>query len=152
MAMVLQLEGDELANRVLLALPRAAVQRISPRLELVTLRQGQIIYRPEARIQKIYFMNRGLVSLVRSMRDGRSVEIGAIGIEGVTGLGALFGIPDATLECIVQVPGTALCGNPNVIREAGRSRSLETLLQRYYHLVLNQIAQTGACNRLHTLE
>jgi len=105
-AMALQLEDDTLANKILLALPRATLQRISSHLELVTLQQGQVISHPEARIQKIYFINRGLVSLVRSMRDGRSVEIGAIGIEGVTGLGALFGIPEATLESVVQLPGS----------------------------------------------
>jgi CRP-like cAMP-binding protein len=123
--MALQLEDDSLANKILLALPRATLQRISPHLELVSLQQGQVIYHPEARIQKIYFINRGLVSLVRSMRDGRSMEIGAIGIEGVAGLGALFGIPEATLESVVQLPGAALCGNPDVIRQAGRGRLFE---------------------------
>jgi CRP-like cAMP-binding protein len=150
--MALQLEDDSLANKILLALPRATLQRISPHLELVSLQQGQVIYHPEARIQKIYFINRGLVSLVRSMRDGRSMEIGAIGIEGVAGLGALFGIPEATLESVVQLPGTALCGNPDIIREVGKGRYFESLLQRYYHLVVSQIAQTAACNHLHTLQ
>jgi CRP-like cAMP-binding protein len=150
--MVLQLEDDNLANRILLSLPRATLQRISSHLERVTLQQGQVIYRPEARIQ-IYFINRGLVSLVRSMRDGRSVEIGAIGIEGVTGLGSLFGIPEATLEAVVQLPGTALCGDPEIVRsEAARGRSLENIFERYYHVLVSQIAQTAACNRLHTLQ
>jgi CRP-like cAMP-binding protein len=150
--MARHLEDDSVANKILLALPRATLQRISPHLQPVTLQQGQIIYQPEARIQKIYFINRGLVSLVRSMRDGRSVEIGAIGLEGVTGLGALFGIPEAALECMVQLPGTALCGDPQAIREVGRGRHLENLLQRYYYLLVSQIAQTAACNRLHSLQ
>jgi CRP-like cAMP-binding protein len=76
-----------------------------------------------------------------------------VGIEGVTGLPALFGIGNATLECLVQVPGTALCGRPAILRaELARGRGLQSLLHRYYHLVISQIAQTAACNRLHSLE
>lgn len=33
-----------------------------------------------------------------------------------------------------------------------RSQDLQRLLHRYYHLARSQIAQTAACNRLHTLE
>jgi CRP-like cAMP-binding protein len=146
-------DNNELANRILLALPRATLQRISPCLEWVALQRGQVIYHPDEPIEKVYFVNRGLVSLVRSMSDGRTVEIGAIGIEGVTGLDALFGIESATLECIVQLPGTALRGNPEDLRREMRpGRGLQTLLQRYYHVALSQIAQTAACNRLHSLE
>lgn len=147
-----RVRGD-LGNRILLALPPATLQRIAPQLEPVALQEGQVIYHPDSTIKKLYFVNRGLVSLVRTMRDGRSVEIGTVGIEGVTGLAALFGIESATLECIVQVPGTALCGSPEILRaEMGRHRSLELVLHRYYHLVVSQIAQTAACNRLHSLE
>ena len=86
------------------------------------------------------------------MRDGRTVEVGAIGIEGIAGIQGLLGIDSAT-ECIVQVPGAALCGNPDALRsEVGRNRNLAVLFQSYYHLIISQIAQTAACNRLHSLE
>jgi CRP-like cAMP-binding protein len=146
-------EDGDLANRILLALPRATLQRITPHLQPVALQRGQVIYHPGSQIEKLYFVNRGLVSLVRTMRDGRTVEIGAVGIEGVTGLAALLGIDSATLECIVQIPGAALCGSLNILRsEMGRGKSLQLLLHRYFHLVVSQVAQTAACNRLHSLE
>jgi CRP-like cAMP-binding protein len=144
--------GD-LANRFLLALPPATFKRVNAHLEPVTLHRGQVIYRPDARIEKLYFVNRGLVSLVRTMKDGRTVEIGTVGIEGVTGHEALFGIERATLECMVQLPGTAFCGSPEILcAEMRRSQSLLALLHGYYNLALSQIAQTAACNGLHTLE
>ena len=148
-----QPDGLELANRILLALPRAALQRIRHHLTPVVLERGQVIYHPDATIRKLYFVNRGLVSLVRTMRDGRTVEVGSIGIEGVTGFSALLGIESATFECIVQVPGIALCGSLDALRpEARRSQHLAHLAHRYYQLVIGQIAQTAACNRLHSLE
>jgi CRP-like cAMP-binding protein len=87
------------------------------------------------------------------MGDGRTAEVGAIGIEGVTGPDALFGIPDAILECIVQVPGTALRMRPEALRkEMLRSPELHGFIARFVQSIINQIAQTAACNRLHSLE
>ncbi len=144
---------SELANRIMLALPPATLQSVKAHLEPVELKRGFVIYRPDARIEKLYFVNRGLISLVRTMNDGRTVEIGAVGIEGLMGLEALFGVERATLECIVQLPGTAFRGSPDVLRaEMRRSQLLQALLHGYYNLALSQIAQTAACNRLHTLE
>lgn len=88
----------ELANRIILALSPATQQRVKPHLEPVVLQRGRVIYRPDGCIDRLYFVNRGLVSLVRTMEDGRTVEIGPVGIEGVTGLQALFGMESATLE------------------------------------------------------
>ncbi len=81
--------GD-IAYRILLALPPATLKRVNVLLEPVTLQRGRVIYRPDALIEKLYFVNRGLVSRVRTMKDGRTVEIGTVGIEGVTGLEALI--------------------------------------------------------------
>jgi CRP-like cAMP-binding protein len=148
-----QPDDIKLVNRILLALPRATLQRIRHHLEPVLLERGRIIHRPDGPIKKVFFVNRGLISLVRTMRDGRTVEVGTVGIEGVAGFPALLGIASATFEGIVQVPGTALCGSHDILRfEAGRSRTFTDLIRRYYHLVIGQVAQTAACNRLHTLE
>lgn len=146
-------EDEDIANRILLSLPRASLQAIRPHLELVQLPRGQVVYHSESPIRRMYFINRGLVSLVRTMRNGRSVEIGAVGLEGVTGPDALFGIDRAILESIVQIPGTAFRIDPNILRkEMKRSDTFRRLFQRYVHLAVSQIAQTAACNRLHTLE
>ena len=91
--------------------------------------------------------------LSQTMKDGRTVEIGAIGIEGVTGTSALFDGNKAILECVVQVPGEALALQAAVLRDVLASDlELSTLLHAYQSLTISQIAQTAACNRLHTLE
>ena len=85
-------------NRILLALPPATLQRLRPALESVETVRGQLIGRIDRRIEHMYFVNRGLISLVKTMHDGRTVEIGAVGIEGVTDPTALFGIDKAARE------------------------------------------------------
>ena len=140
-------------NRILLALPQARLEGMRRHLEPVRLFPGQVIYHPERPITHSYFITRGLASLIKTMRDGRTVEIGAIGTEGITGPDALFGIQDAILECIVQVPGSALRIPPDTLRaEMAQCDLLASLLERFVQVIISQIAQTAACNRLHSLE
>lgn len=140
-------------NRILQALPQARLEELRPHLEPVRLVPGQVIYHPERPITNSYFITRGLVSLIKTMRDGRTVEIGAIGTEGVTGPDALFGVQDAILECIVQVPGSALRIRSETLRaEMAQCNVLASLLERFVQMIISQIAQTAACNRLHSLE
>lgn len=87
------------------------------------------------------------------MLDGRTVEIGAVGNEGIAGASALLGIERAILESVVQVPGTAFRLGCHVVREEmERSVPLRKLVQKYAHFAVAQIAQTAACNRLHSME
>jgi CRP-like cAMP-binding protein len=145
--------GLDTTNRLLLALPEAVSERIRPELEVVDLVRGEIIFHVDSPINHLYFVDRGLISLVKTMQDGRTVEIGAVGLEGVTGSEALFGITSAMLESIVQIPGTAFRIASGVMRkEMARSEPLRALVQNYAHFAVGHLAQTAACNRLHSLE
>ncbi|MBL8552016.1 MAG: Crp/Fnr family transcriptional regulator [Hyphomonadaceae bacterium] len=140
-------------NRLLAALPPGVLQRLEGYLEPVELQTDQVIYHPDAPIKRNYFLTRGLVSLVKTMKDGRTVEIGAFGREGMTGPDVLFGIVPALLECIVRVPGTALrLRTDDLLKEADRSPQIRWLIERFVLAIFNQIGQTAACNRLHSLE
>lgn len=145
--------NGEITNRFLRALPQATLDRIRPALEPVELERGQIIGRANRRVEHLYFVNRGLVSLVKTMRDGRTVEIGAVGVEGLTDPNALFGIDRKVLEAVVQVPGVGLRTKVDTLREILRhDPALHALLQHYIRFTFVQFAQTAACNRLHLLE
>lgn len=140
-------------NRLLAALPQAVFQRLRPNLGRVDLRQGEVIFRIDAPIVHLHFVERGLISLVKTMRDGRTVEIGAIGREGGAGCGALLGMERAILDAIVQVPGTALRVRCDTLRdELANSEAARRLVQRYVRFAVGELAQTAACNRLHSLE
>jgi CRP-like cAMP-binding protein len=146
-------EREPLANRILLALPEAVTLQIAPLLEYVTLNRGELIDRKGRPVDYIYFVNRGLISLIKTMQDGRTVEIGAVGIEGITNPLMLFGIPRAALETIVQIPGTAYrmpCESLHARMDT--DTALRVLMENYARFSINQLAQTAACNRLHTLE
>ncbi|WP_084439193.1 Crp/Fnr family transcriptional regulator [Sphingobium sp. TCM1] len=146
-------EREPITNRLLLALPPATLARLTPEMELIQTESGAVIDHVNGLIQHLYFVNRGIVSMVKVMRDGRSVEVGAIGVEGITDSNALFGVDVAITETMVQVPGSALkISRTFLSRELERDRDLRRMMERYWRFAFGQLAQTAACNRLHTLE
>jgi CRP-like cAMP-binding protein len=146
-------DDAETANLVLRALPRTVLHRIRPHLELIDLPRGHVLARIGTPVHHVYFVNRGVVSLVKTMQDGRTAEVGAVGIEGVAPVSALFGFENAVLDAIVQVPGSGFRMSRRSLRsEMAHSRALQDLIQHYVQWTVSQLAQTAACNRLHGLE
>ncbi|HEX8709379.1 MAG TPA: Crp/Fnr family transcriptional regulator [Pyrinomonadaceae bacterium] len=141
------------SNRVLNALPPAEYERLSPYLEAVPLPLGEILYRPEEIITHVYFPNRGTVSVLCVLEDGRMVEAGMVGNEGMFGVSVFLGSITTPLQAVVQLPGDALRMRADVLRqEFGKCGEFQDLLLRYTQAFLIQIAQTAACNRAHPID
>lgn len=144
---------NNIANRLLLALPLAVLNRIRPDLEPVSLERGEVIACVDEPLRHVYFINRGMVSVVKTMEDGRSVEIGTIGIEGVTSAITLIGFERTVLDAIVQIPGSAFrMSRHAAVRAMERDKAFQRIIHNHARFHLGQIAQTAACNRLHHLE
>jgi CRP-like cAMP-binding protein len=142
-----------IANRLLLSLPEASLKRLEPALELRVTARGNAIKSADRPVEHYYFVNRGLISLVKTMKDGRSVEIGVIGIEGFTSPHTLFGLNKAATDAMVQIPGDAFrIRRDDLIRFMGEDVFLRNTLEKYAHFAVSAIAQTATCNRLHLLE
>jgi CRP-like cAMP-binding protein len=152
----IQARSDErrgINNRLLLALPPAALERILRVSQPVSLVRGQRLDRADQPIKHLHFVNRGLVCIAKTMEDGRTVEIGAIGIEGVANLLPLVGIHTTILDVTVQIPGTALrIGCEDMRREMEHDDALRLLMQNYVRFGLSELARHVACNRLHHIE
>ena len=101
----------------------------------------------------MYFPINGVASLVITMADGASAEVGTIGSEGMVGLPICLGDREAPSSVYVQVPGTALRLDAGVFRkEFERSGTLHQTIVRYAHAFFNQVAQSAACAHLHQVE
>jgi len=139
-------------NRFLSALPEAAFRRIAPRLKPVTLRRGMTLADSGTVAQHIYFPDRGMISLVKTMHDGRTAEVGVVGMEGMAGVGTVLGMARSAFEAVVQVDGYGQRLDVSALQaEIDRSHALKALTLRYMAYRVAQLAQTAACNRLHTL-
>jgi CRP-like cAMP-binding protein len=140
-------------NRLIQALSAKTRELLRPALERVKTSPGDVLACADAPIDHFFFVERGMISLVKSMRDGRTVEIGAVGVEGLDDPSGIFDSDRAVLESIVQVRGHALRIKRADLRKlVAENRELMRLLHGYVRLALSQIAQTAACNCLHSLE
>jgi len=146
-------DEPEIENRFLLALPDACLKRLKPHLEYIEVKPRDVLIRAGSTVEHLYFFNRGFASLVKAMRDGRMVEIGAVGPSNAVGILSLLGMERAMWESVVQGPGSAFrVARAAVASEMERSHALADLVRKRSGLFLGELAQTAACNRLHSLE
>src|SRR3712207_5251760 len=95
-------------NRLLAALPRAEYVRLFPHLKLIHPPPRKILYNVGEVVRYAYFPRGGMISLLSSTEDGRTVEVGMIGNEGVAGIAAVLRTKTAPYQMMVQLPGNAM--------------------------------------------
>src|SRR5207344_1143304 len=139
-------------NRLLARLPPEEYQRLLPRLQVVSLALKHVLYEARSPIDYAYFPNRGVVSALTVMEDGRAIEVATIGNKGMVGLPLLVGAKTAANRVIVQVSGEAVRMAEGVLREeVSRDSPLRRLLVLYHTAFLAQVSQAVACNGLHSV-
>src|SRR5580692_10084725 len=126
---------------------------LRPYLEYVELPNHLILHEAGGKLEFAYFPNRGLISLVVVMKDGRTVEAGIVGNNGFTGTPAVVGLNRSTLQAIVQISGDGFRVEVGALQSTLDSTPhLRLMLSRYAVIQSMQVAQTAACNRLHNVE
>jgi len=140
-------------NEILGALPEEAYQRLLATLEFVELPLAKMIYDIDDVIAQIYFPLNAMISLVTQMADGKIVEVGLVGKDGMSGISTLLGSDTSYERAIVQIPDGAMRGSVAEIRrefELGGAFQKTVLL--YSNSLMRQICQNAACNVSHTAE
>jgi CRP-like cAMP-binding protein len=140
-------------NRILLRIPEEEFVALAPHLQLQKLNNAAQLVRRTQPIRAVYFVNRGIVSTIVELADGRSVEVALSGPEDLIGLTLASGLPAVNYTQIAQSPA-------EVFRLDGETmmRLLPSLpeLSRHLHRLLavrfSLVAQNGACNRLHKVQ
>ncbi len=144
---------EQPANKLLAALPASDYQRLIPHLKLVPLPNRQVLYQTGEPITQVYFPNKAVVSIVTTMEDGSTVEVGLVSNEGMVGIPVILGNNITTTTALVQISDTAMQIDADILRsEFNRGTALQSLLLCYVQGVYTQIVQESACNRLHQLE
>jgi CRP-like cAMP-binding protein len=140
-------------NRVLARLARADMALLKPHLAPVDLPVSTQLETANARIDTVYFMERGFASVVADGPGERSIEVGIIGREGMTGLALVLGHDRAAHETFMQAGGGAQRISAAHLRKAmDQSVRLHRSLLRCAHDFLIQTAQTAVANGRSKLE
>ncbi len=134
-------------------LPIDVWRRLEPQAQRTLLFQGQILHEPGSVVERVYFPNSGMVSLVLNSNNGEQVEVAMAGREGAVGALELLSDTVATETAVVQVPGTALWLPPSVVRdEFRRGGAFHEWMLRFWFSLMAQKSQAALCNRLHSVE
>jgi CRP-like cAMP-binding protein len=134
-------------NRVLSALSRTDFALLKPHLVSADLPVGTYLETGNSRIDSAYFIESGFASVVADGAGKRSIEVGIIGREGMTGLAVVLGDERASHDTYIQVAGAGQRISAAKLRWAmDRSVRLHRSLLRCAHAFLIQTTQTALAN------
>src|SRR6185437_9912360 len=97
-----------LKNRLLGALPQTEFDRVSAKLELVSLTLGEVLYESGDKLDYVYFPTTSIISLLYIMENGATAEIGVVGNDGVLGIALFMGGDTTPNRAVVQSAGDAV--------------------------------------------
>src|ERR1700756_3152572 len=133
--------GAEYKNLILSCLPRTEIARLQPDLEPVLLPQNKDLSRPGEKTLYGYFLEEGMASIVVTMRNGVSVEVGIVGREGMVGLPILFGTRHIPTHTFMQIPGSGFRIRAQALKAAfDRPGTFRVLCSRYFQSHLVQVS------------
>jgi CRP-like cAMP-binding protein len=153
-----RLNGEERAmpsssNRLLASLSNDDFDLLGPHLQSVTLGLRKHLERPNRRIDAAYFPEGGFASVVAVQSNGKQVEVGLIGREGMTGLPIVFGNHRSPHATYIQAPGMGKCIPATELRKALQtSASLRDSLLKFVQAFGVQTTHTAICNVLSRMD
>src|SRR6478735_5412015 len=140
-------------NRLLAALPRDEYDSLLPQLQQVSFDLGEVVYEFGGKLNYVYFPTTAIVSLLYTMENGASAEMGLTGNDGIVGIALFMGGGTMPNRAVVQSAGGAIRMKARVLQdEFARGGTFQRLLLRYTQALITQISQTAVCNRLHSVE
>lgn len=137
-------------NQILDSLSLDEMVRLSAGFELVTLEPKQTLFHYSDIIDYVFFPLTAVISLLYLEEDGKCVEVGIVGREGLVGLSALLGPGNAIYGAEVLVPGQALRVRASALKTHCKTSEAfyqQVLLQSWAHLA--QFSRLSACNLCH---
>lgn len=140
-------------NHLLAALPAPEFDRLSPHLEAVQLRPGDVLHESGGKLSHVYFPTTAIISLHYLLENGGSSEIAGIGNEGVLGVNLLMGGDTTPSRAVIQTAGLAFRIKATILLEEFQmGGAVMRLLLRYTQALITQMSQTAVCNRHHSVD
>ncbi len=143
----------QVGNWLLDALPKEDYERLLNDLQPVSFALGDVVYESGGQMDYVYFPTTCHVSLLYTMINGLTAEMGLVGNEGVVGIALFMGGDTTPNRAVVQGAGHAIrLRAKSMHMEFRRGGEFQLLLLRYTQALITQISQTAVCNRLHSMD
>jgi CRP-like cAMP-binding protein len=145
-------DGHEVNNYILRSIPAEEFKLLNSHLSHVNLSAGHVLHDPSSGIADVYFLNSGMAALIVETNSGKSVEVGIAGHEGMTGVCAAAGLSRTIHRAVVEIAGDGFKISAAALTKILASAPVFTERTHLFGAIQSmQIAQTAACNRLHSV-
>lgn len=142
-----------LKNNLLGALPANIYQHISPKLERIELKFGETVYGQGDIFTHVYFIERGIISILASDDEHTTIEVAMIGHEGMAAPPVFLGIKESTCCAVVQGKGVALKMTVSDFLAACKEfEDLNRIISLFTYSIIVQLTRSAICNRFHSTE
>lgn len=147
------LSRHECRNLLLAMLPDEEYERLVPDLEYVRTPLHFKLFERNGAIHHAYFPLCGEHSILSTLSNGDTVEVGTVGYEGFSTVDLLAGNEIAITTTVCQIPGEALrMETGRFLALTNEDTPLRRICLRYLQAYLAQVSQAVACNALHSVE
>lgn len=134
-------------NRLLKALSEASFSLLASHLEQVELPLKYVLVEAHERPAHVYFIESGLGSVVASSDDDESIEVGHIGLEGMSAMHLLLQTTTTPTRTFMQVAGHGLRMPTDVfLKLVEQDHSARDIFLRYVHCSELQLAHSALAN------
>lgn len=135
------------SNLLLRALPLEAFELLRPAMQQVDLPLKYELVTAGVANNLVYFLERGLGSIVATSSDDEIVEVGHIGYEGMSGAHILLKVPKTPNRTFMQAEGSGISVPTAVfLNMVEQVPAANDLLLRYVHCSELQLAHSALAN------
>ena len=140
-------------NEILARLPSGELDALMQQAEEVEFPTRHQLFDQGEPMHRVYFPLTGMISLLVVLKNGPMIESLTVGKEGFTGLPLLNEVSTARHRAVCQVAGKFLAiGANDFAAQIDSLPVLQRCLRRYAQYASDVVAQSTACNSIHTIE
>lgn len=140
-------------NLLLAAVPPEEYERLLSNLQRISLDENQVLIEPFKPISYVYFPLSGAISLLMPAGQGRYIEAGMVGNEGLTGVCLSLGGDRAPMRAVAQTSSHGLKMSAKAFRaEMERNGPLADAARRYAQAYMVMLSQGLVCMGAHRIE
>jgi CRP-like cAMP-binding protein len=128
-------------------------QRLRPHLKSVELVHASVLFDAGDDVDRVYFPDSGIISLVVALASGEVIEAAMIGRDSMLGGSSALDGQVSLNKAIVQLPGAgSMLDVAHFRKAAADSEAFRTILMRHEQVLFAQAQQSAACNVSHKIE
>jgi CRP-like cAMP-binding protein len=147
------LQQSRMGNKLIAAFPPADFETIAPHLEPVDLPKGMVLAEPGEPVEHVYFLTRGIGSVIAVTSEGSRIEAGLFGFEGYAPAHVAAGVRLSPHEVVIQVEADGHRMTFDAFQTAMEtSRNIRAVIQLSVAAFVVQLSYTAASNALHSVE